>query len=136
MKVMCENCTTVFEKKIAEINRTKHNFCSKKCRGVYFSNTTINDKYVENKKTLCWEFTGALNNSGYGVVRFKGKPRLAHRVMFSIAFPDVNIEKLQVLHKCDNPKCVNPLHLFTGSHQDNMADMTNKGRRYRKEINK
>lgn len=76
----------------------------------------------------CWEWTGStLNNSGYGQFKVGAKNQLAHRVAYTFRNGSVP-DGLDVLHKCDNPKCVNPDHLFIGSHKDNMVDKTKKGR--------
>lgn len=79
-----------------------------------------------DKTNACWYWTGAKNNRGYGNVRIASKYLLAHRVSYAIAYgiPD----DMNVLHKCDNPACVRPNHLFLGTHQDNMDDMVAKGR--------
>ena len=82
--------------------------------------------WIKVKQTkMCWEWTGTLNKHGYGVFNHK-KETLAHRISYQIIFGDVFQD--QILHKCDNPKCVNPDHLFLGTHQDNMTDRNNKGR--------
>ena len=73
----------------------------------------------------CWEWTGAKNKTGYGVYRIGKKTILAHRYSYIIANnrePD-NL----VLHKCNNPICVNPYHLYDGSHRDNMLDLRKTG---------
>jgi len=76
----------------------------------------------------CWIWTGALSTEGYGRVYWeKTRYNIAHRVAYQIAFDDIP-EKMLVLHKCDNTLCVNPSHLFLGTHQDNMNDMKAKGR--------
>lgn len=76
----------------------------------------------------CWIWTGTVSTGGYGRV-YWGKIRynIAHRVAYQVAFGDIP-EKMLVLHKCDNLLCVNPSHLFLGTHQDNMDDMRAKSR--------
>lgn len=77
---------------------------------------------------LCWEWQGYLKKDGYGyVMGDDGKNLLAHRVAYELSYGEM-IKGLLVCHKCDNPKCCNPNHLFLGTHQDNMDDMVRKGR--------
>ena len=86
----------------------------------------------------CWEWTGHCLSSGYGWFAIKsGISRGAHRVSALISgLLDSLDSKMQVLHKCDNPKCVNPNHLFVGSNADNVADRVSKGRtRYKAQLN-
>lgn len=81
-----------------------------------------------NKTDGCWLWTGTTSTRGYGVIFLKRKKIFAHRlsyVVFKGALKNGNC----VLHKCDNPPCVNPEHLFSGTHQDNMLDYTIKGKR-------
>lgn len=79
----------------------------------------------------CWNWKGAKDADGYSKVSIwmnrKGICRGAHRVSYAIHNGRFN-ESLFVLHKCDNPTCTNPLHLFLGTHQDNMDDRTSKNR--------
>jgi hypothetical protein len=87
-----------------------------------------------DKSGECWEWTAGLNNTGgYGVFHLNlGKPVLAHRYSYIIHHPLTNDlwehREICVCHRCDNPKCVNPAHLFLGSRSDNMKDMVMKGR--------
>jgi hypothetical protein len=78
----------------------------------------------------CWEWKGRRHKQGYGVFWIGRTILLAHRVAYRLATgddPGANV----VCHRCDNPPCVRPDHLFLGSQQQNMADMSRKRRRHR-----
>lgn len=76
----------------------------------------------------CWEYQGKrLKAGGYGVIGIDGKLVRVHRFMFFEAFGPIP-EGLFVCHRCDNPPCCNPEHLFLGTAADNARDMASKGR--------
>jgi hypothetical protein len=83
------------------------------------------------KTETCWLWTGLLNNTGYGRLNSK---LYAHRVIFEI-YNNIKLTKNQeVCHKCDNPRCVRPDHLFLSEHSGNMLDMAVKGRSGNKKL--
>lgn len=80
-----------------------------------------------DKSDDCWNWTGCKSALGYGQLRWKKKLWIASRVAYQISFGEIN-QGLCVCHKCDNPSCVRPDHLFLGTHKQNMDDMRNKKR--------
>ena len=83
---------------------------------------------ITANKNCCWEWISSKNNSGYGNFSVNGVTNRAHRVSYFIFNKNIP-QGMCVLHKCDNRSCVNPNHLFLGTHKDNMCDMDTKGRR-------
>ena len=75
----------------------------------------------------CWLWMGSSNKQGYGVLSVNGKTKLAHRVSWRLqngAFTP----GLMLCHTCHTPRCVNPAHLYEGTHEDNMLDMREANR--------
>jgi len=96
---------------------------------------SLRDRFNEKveKTPTCWLWTGNKNTSGYGMVHvneFK-TDIVAHRVSFMMYKGTIQ-EGMDVLHKCDNPACVNPFHLWLGTNQQNVEDSQRKGRGYLK----
>lgn len=90
---------------------------------MFYDRVSISDK--------CWIWEGSKHiQFGYGVLKFggrKGKLLLAHRISYEIHTGEIP-HGYCVLHKCDNPPCVNPNHLFIGTRTDNALDKVSKGR--------
>lgn len=74
----------------------------------------------------CWIWTDFILPSGYGQFRIGDKKYRAHRVAWEYTYGEIEEGKL-VLHKCDNKRCVNPNHLYIGTHCDNMIDIVDRG---------
>ena len=104
------------------------------------SKTILTDEFVSrfwsNVKMSslfdCWTWQRAKTKAGYGVTTNKRKLFYAHRLSWEINFGEIP-KDLCVLHKCDNPPCVNPAHLFIGTRADNAKDKIEKGRQPRGE---
>lgn len=133
----CEFCGAELVRRKESVGRlesgpqfARRRFCNQKC-GFDFSKTpaAAKPRFMKhvNKTDTCWLWTGSIDVSGYGDCWFRGKTDGAHRVAWLIFNGEIT-DGLFVLHRCDNPKCVNPEHLFLGTHSDNMRDASSKGR--------
>lgn len=76
----------------------------------------------------CWYWLGALDGGGYGMIKHHGKSEKAHRYLYRLYKGDFD-PQLHLMHRCDNPSCVNPDHLTPGTVSDNLRDMYRKQRR-------
>lgn len=80
------------------------------------------------RRTLgCWPWLGARSSNSYGNFKLDGYVFKAHRIAYQLEYGRIPPGKL-VCHLCDNPRCCNPNHLFTGTQRDNMRDRETKGR--------
>lgn len=90
------------------------------------------EKYAAKDSSGCVLWTGSLTKTGYGKFGLNGGWVLAHRAAWELEHGPIptgdGYHGVCVLHRCDTPACVNPKHLFLGTHQDNMADRDRKGR--------
>lgn len=88
----------------------------------------FNKMVMPEPNTGCHLWIGALFTNGYGVFRISKMNKKAHRMSYELNVGSIP-NGLIVCHKCDVPSCVNPDHLFLGTHKDNVQDMINKGRK-------
>ena len=135
----CAECGNDFVVSCILRSPKKQRFCSRKCAsisGVIASRAaraaSLPQRFwalVDRSGTplSCWPFIGMLSREGYGRFKISSKNTGAHRVAFRLA-TSIDPVGMNVCHKCDNPACCNPAHLFLGSQADNIKDCIQKGR--------
>lgn len=135
--VPCANCGVVMMMQPSHIQlRGTRNYCSRACFKEFRAKQYDNSEYVKerlmsnikvNEATGCWEWQKGKGHWGYGSTYYKGRGMHTHRLSYIIFKGEIE-DDLFVLHHCDNPPCVNPDHLYTGTPKDNSRDMMDRGR--------
>lgn len=125
----CEFCLTE--------TLSKNRFCSVSCsnsaRADHSDETAMRRFWAKVDKKPghgpngdCWVWIGRVEGHGYGEMKISGKYKKAHRI--ALFGPSDLSNPLFACHRCDNPRCVRPDHLFAGTATDNVRDMHKKGR--------
>lgn len=129
---VCRNCQKSFS--VIPFYKNKRKYCSQQCASQGMR-PQLKDRFFAKVKKLgdCWEWQGSRLKTGYGRIRIGyGDSRemtLAHRVSWVLHNKKTLTSYQFVMHKCDNPPCVNPDHLMVGTPKDNTQDMIKKGRK-------
>lgn len=149
MEKKCEMCGIVYKRQPSQFAQSR--FCSMKCLGAYCGKKVSADRkkkwdnqsetevlqimrisfeeFFEKKENSCWIWTSHAGKqiANYATFSFRGKKIKSNRASWMIYRGEIP-KGSYVLHKCDVRSCVNPDHLFLGTHRDNMHDMIRKGR--------
>lgn len=119
----CDECGKEFV--LTENEAAERRFCSTNCADAQKTIPLVKRfaRLMLKVDSGCWEWQGRLNLGGYGTIRDGDKMSLAHRM--SVLLFQGHLEPGSVVcHRCNNRKCVNPVHLYQGTHEDNMLDLS------------
>ena len=122
-------CGKVFMPPAHLVKRGFGKVCSRRCAALSKKTRPLLDRFLD--KILigndCWEWQGAKERAGYGHLNNRGQMVKAHKFSYEIFIGKIN-KGMEICHRCDNPPCVRPSHLFQGSRADNAMDAFLKGR--------
>ena len=133
--IQCQICKREFKIYKSDLERGDKRFCSKECYNnrmnpiEYFFRHISADRHPNE----CWIWIGKKDKDSYGIMWKNKKKIRAHRYSM-LLYGKVIADNKLACHQCDTPSCVNPDHLFEGTHKDNIHDAMQKGRRKSKNV--
>src|SRR5687768_1716284 len=125
MTFICPACGEKFKHQLNIGNHVRYSKCGVTREMLFWAKTRRTERG-------CLQWTGHIHDDGYGCANAGGKPDRAHRVAWRLKRGPIPPGRC-VLHTCDDRTCVEPLHLFLGTKQDNMDDKVAKSRQVRGE---
>jgi hypothetical protein len=135
---ICEHCGGAFKTAPYKVRAGEAKYCGRACKGAAWHAQSLQNEIANlwarvTKSNHCWEFVGPRDQDGYGLIspwdvaRGKRVGMHVHRYVWQLTYGPIP-DGLWILHRCDNPPCCRPDHLFLGTNLDNVADMVAKGR--------